>query len=213
MELDVEGHLRAVERKVALPVIKGKPAGAVVLRRSFGTTVEDLWDAVTVPERISEWFLPVSGELAEGGSYALEGNASGTITACERLSHLELTWEFAGDVSWVGVRVLEAGDGRARIELTHTSILSGHWDTFGPGAAGVGWELGLLGLAMYLELPDEPKIDEAAFAASPDGKAFVSGSSEAWGEAWMAAGADRESARAAAARTTASYTGEETEAD
>ena len=213
MELDVEGQLRAVERSVAFSEVDGKAAGAVVLRRSFETTVEDLWGAITEAERIAQWFLPVSGDLEEGGSYALAGNANGTITACERLSHYELTWEFAGDVSWVGVRVSEAGDGRAGLELTHASILSGHWDTFGPGAAGVGWEIGLLGLAMYLELPDEPKIDEAAFAASPDGKAFVSGSSEAWGEAWMAAGAEREPARAAAERTTAFYTGEEIESD
>ena len=208
MKLDADVHLQAVERNVALTEVDGKPAGAATIGRSFETTVKDLWGAVTEAERIAWWFLPVSGELVEGGSYALEGNASGTITGCERLSHFELTWEFAGDVSWVSVRVSEDDDGRARIELTHTAILSGHWDTFGPGAAGVGWDMGLLGLALYLEQPDEPKIDEAAFVASPVGKAFVSGSSEAWGEAWVAAGADPESARAAAARTTAFYTGE-----
>ena len=77
----------------------GHSARAVTLSRSYGTTVEDLWDAVTNGERIPRWFLPVSGELGPGGRYQLEGNAGGVITECERLSHFALTWEFGGDVS------------------------------------------------------------------------------------------------------------------
>ena len=61
----------------------GQPARAVTLARSYATTVEDLWDAVTNGERILRWFLPISGELAPGGRYQLEGNAGGVITACE----------------------------------------------------------------------------------------------------------------------------------
>ena len=53
-----------------------------------------------------------------------------------------------------------------------------------------------------------PKPDEAAFAASRCGKAFVTGSSERWGQAAVAAGADPDAARAALRRTTAFYTGE-----
>ena len=57
-------------------------------------------DAVTSAERIPRWFLPVSGRLELGGRYQLEGNAGGTIRRCERPSHLGLTWELGGDVSW-----------------------------------------------------------------------------------------------------------------
>ena len=55
--------------------------------------------------------------------------------------------------------------------------------------------------------------DEAAFATSPEGKAFMTGSSEAWGQAAVAAGTDRDAAQAAAQRTTAFYTGEPADAD
>lgn len=186
----------------------GQPVRAVTLSRSYATTVEDLWDVVTSPERIRRWFLPVSGELAVGGSYQLEGNAGGTITACERPSHFAITWEFAGDVSWVDVRIAEDRAGGAGLTLTHTARLSPHWDEYGPGATGVGWELGLLGLALHLAEPNAPKPDEAEFAASRDGRALIGGSSEGWGLAAVAAGADRDAATAAARRTTAFYTGE-----
>ena len=66
--------------------------------------------------------------------------------------------------------------------------MSDHWDTYGPGAVGVGWEMGLMGLALYLKSPNELKLDEAEFAVSPDGKAFIAGSSEAWGNAAVAGG-------------------------
>jgi hypothetical protein len=46
------------------------------------------------------------------------------------------------------------------------------------------------------------------FATSRDGKAFITGSSEAWGEAAIAAGTDAEIAQESARRTTAFYTGE-----
>ena len=105
------------------------------------------------------------------------------------------------------------------LTLTHTSLLSEHWDEYGPGATGVGWELGLMGLAVHITHPTEPKPDEEAFATSPDGKAFITatspdgkafitGSSEAWGQAALAAGTDPYIAGAAARRTTTFYTGE-----
>ena len=208
MDFEVQGHLRAVERSVSSLERDGQPARAITLSRGYATTVEDLWDAVTSGERIPRWFLPISGDLEPGGRYQLEGNAGGAITACEPPSHLALTWEFGGDVSWVEVRLSSDGAGRARLTLTHIARLSPHWDEYGPGAAGVGWEMGLLGLALHIDNPASPKLDEAEFAASRDGKALITGSSEGWGRAAVAAGTDPAAARAAAGRTTAFYTGE-----
>ena len=155
-----------------------------------------------------------AGDLVPGGRFQLEGNAGGTITvACEPLSHIALTWEFGGDVSWVDVRFSDEGAGRARLTLTHTSLHSNHWEEYGPGASGVGWELGLMGLALHLPDPTAAKPDEVAFAASSDGKAIITGSSEAWGQAAVADGTDPDAADTAARRTTAFYTGEPAEPD
>lgn len=177
MEFDTEGHLDAVERSVSLLRRDGKAASAVVLSRAYPTTVEDLWDALTNAERIPKWLLPISGELELGGRYQFEGNAGGVITACKPPALLAITWEFGGDVSWVEVRCSGTGAGLVKLALTHVSHLSADWSEYGPGAVGVGWEMGLMGLAIYLARPTDPQLDEAAFSASADGKAFITGSS------------------------------------
>ena len=210
MDLSVETHIGAVERTVTFMERDGKPAGAVTLAQTFDAPVEDVWNAVTDAERIPRWFAPITGDLRLGGRFQLEGNAGGEITSCERLSGFATTWEFMGDVSWVEAHLADGGGG-VRIALTHTALLSPHWDMFGPGAVGVGWEMGFLGLALYLAAPDEPKIDPEAFAMSPEGRALLTASSEAWGQTAIASGTDPDIAAASARRTTAFYTGEEVE--
>ncbi len=207
MSFDVERHLRAVDRSVLSLERDGRPACSITLVRSFPAPLADVWDAVTNGDRIPRWFLPITGNLEPGGRFQLEGNAGGVITACEPPSRYAVTWEFVGDTSWVEVRCSEDRAG-SRLELAHSFLWSPHWDQYGPGSAGVGWELGLLRLALHLEQPDEPQPDEAAFAMSPEGKALITGSSEAWGEAAIAAGMNADAAHAAADRTTAFYTGE-----
>ncbi len=170
--------------------------------------MEDLWDAVTNAERIRRWFLPVSGRLEPGGRFQLEGNAGGTIMHCKPPAYLGLTWEFGGDVSWVEAHLCNDGAGRSRLAITHTALVSDHWRTFGPGAVGVGWEMGLLGMELHLSRPNEPRLDAATFHTTRDGRALILASSAAWGRAAEAAGTDPDIARAAAQRTAAFYTGD-----
>ena len=211
MDFDVESLLGAVERSVSLGERNGLPVRAVTLSRAFETAVDNLWNAVTSGERIPRWFLPISGELEPGGHYQLEGNAGGLITECEAESRFSLTWEFAGDSSWVDVQLAPNGSRHIRLTLTHTTLLSEHWHEYGPGAVGVGWELALMGLRIYLSDPDQPMPDEAEFTASKEGRAIIAGSSESWGQAAVAAGEDPDQAIQAALRTTAFYTGETVE--
>lgn len=76
----VSDAVRRVENREHL----GKPALVAIAGRTYDTTVEDLWDALTTPERLARWFLPVEGDLEPGGRYRLEGNASRTIDRCRR---------------------------------------------------------------------------------------------------------------------------------
>jgi len=192
----------------------GKPALVAVVVRSYDTTLEDLWDAITTPERLSRGFLPVEGELKLGGRYQLKGNAGGTITRCERPEALDVTWEFMGGTSWVTLRLAPDGKERARLTLEHIAHKDGigeeHLKRFGPGAVGIGWDLGLYGLELHLVNPAAPLDHEAveAWTKSSEGKAFMRASGEAWGAAHAASGEDPEEARAKAARTVAAYTGE-----
>lgn len=209
MKLDIITQLGAITRAVHEREHEGQPARAVVASRTYDTTVEDLWDAITSPERIPRWFLPVSGELRLGGRYQLQGNAGGTITRCEPPHQLALTWEFGGQVTWVRVQLRPEADG-AHLELEHIAPVGGdHWDQYGPGAVGVGWDLTLVGLGEHLRTGAtlDPKAAEA-WTLGPEGKQFVRGSSDDWARASIAAGTPAAAATAAAARTTAFYTGE-----
>jgi uncharacterized protein YndB with AHSA1/START domain len=190
----------------------GKPALVAIATRTYDTTVEDLWDALTTPERLVRWFLPVDGELELGGRYQLQGNAGGTITRCDPPGALDVTWEFAGATSWVNVRLTRDGR-RARFVLEHIAhrdaIGKEHLEKFGPGAVGIGWDLALEGLARHIAAGGAA-IDRAAFETwmgSSEGKAFIRACGEGWGAAHAASGEDADEARARAERTIAFYTG------
>jgi len=206
---DVFGaEFRRVENRDHL----GKPAFVAVVVRSYETTVDDLWDAITTPGRLARWFLPVEGDLKLGGRYQLKGNAGGAITRCERPSALDVTWEYMGGMSWVTVRLAPDG-ARARLTLEHIAhkdaIGEEHLRQFGPGFVGIGWDLGLYGLERHLVDPAAPRDHEAveAWTASSEGKAFMRASGEAWGAAHAAAGENPDDARAKAERTIMAYTG------
>ncbi len=200
-------------RRVGEVEHEGRPVRAVEGSRLYRTGAEDLWDAMTNPERLPRWFLPIEGDLRLGGRYQLEGNAGGEITRCDPPEALDVTWEFAGNVSWVSVRLVPEEDG-VRLTLVHTmgkdEASEEHWASYGPGATGVGWDLSFLGLGWFLEGGGEAIDREAteAWMASEDGKTFIRGCAESWGRAHAEAGESAEVAEAMAARTAGFYTGE-----
>ncbi len=208
-QIDIAGHVGAITRAVRRGERDGHPTHTVVAERTYDTSIDDLWDAITSAERIPRWLMPVSGELRLGGRYQFEGNAGGEITACEPPRRLAITWEYGGDVSWVDVQLSAVPSG-TRLELEHTARPSPEWEArgFGPGAVGIGWDLSLLGLALYTT--SGVAIDPAqaqAWQGSDEAKAFMRGSSDAWCDADIAGGAQADVARAAADRTTEAYTG------
>ena len=207
--IDVSHEINTVQRRVGSRVLEAGEARTTTIGRRYDAPLLEVWDACTKPERIPRWFLPVSGDLRLGGRYQLEGNAGGTIQRCDPPRSFTATWEYGGEVSWIELRLSALPEGGTRFELEHTAHVDDQrWAQFGPGATGVGWDLGLMGLATHLATGKSADPREAAARASSDeGRRFVSLSSQAWCEASIAAGADRSGAEAAAARTTAFYTG------
>jgi uncharacterized protein YndB with AHSA1/START domain len=207
--IDVTDQISAVSREVSGRVLDAGEARIVSLSRRYPAGLADVWDACTNPERIRRWFLPVSGELTEGGRYQLQGNAGGTITRCDPPHGFDATWEMAGDTSWIELRLTDEGNGHTRFRLDHIALLDAErWAMFGPGAVGVGWESGLIGL--YLHLTTGQAVDPAkvvAWSGSGEGHRLMTASSDAWYEASVAFGTAPAAARAAANRTTAFYTG------
>jgi len=208
--IDVKEHVSAVRREVGTRTLEAGEARVVTIMRTYDAPVDDVWDACTNIERIPRWFAPVTGDLRVGGRFQVQGNAGGLVERCDPPRSFAATWEFGGQVSGIEVRLDPAEDGTL-LTLEHVGHVDDEfWGQFGPGAVGVGWELGLLGLAGHLGAPGVPKPpDGEAWAVSDEGREFVTLSAEAWGEAHAAAGADPTAARESAARTAAFFTGTE----
>jgi uncharacterized protein YndB with AHSA1/START domain len=170
---DIFDHLGVVDRRVA----HTDGLVTVSMRRSYDANAEDVWEALTDPERVRRWFLPLTGDLRVGGTFQLEGNAGGDILACEPPKRLRVT--FGGPSSVVEVRLTaDASTPATTLELEHSvpEAMAGS----GAGAlfVGPGWDGALLGLALYLagEVPEDP----AAAANSPEGQDYTKRSAHLW---------------------------------
>jgi len=208
IDVDVDHQIEDVSRMVGRRPLEAGEARVLTISQAYDTDVDDLWEAVTTPERIARWFLPVSGDLRLGGRYQLEGNAGGVIEACDPPHGFDATWEYGEGMSWIEVRLTEEGEGRTRLTLHHVADIDDEtWEQYGPGAVGIGWDQGILGLALHLRTRAPNDATEfMGWAASPDGRRFTTGSGEAWHDADIASGTDPAQARARADRTIAAYT-------
>jgi len=208
---DVQHQINAVSRVVGSVALEAGQARTLTISQTYAAPLADVWDACTSAERIPRWFLPVSGDLVLGGRYQLEGNAQGTISECDPPRGFDVTWEYGSEVSWVEVRLSDEGPDRTRFELHHIAHVDDErWAQFGPGAVGIGWDSGLLGLAGHLSSgTGVDPADAMAWMASPEGVDFITRSSAAWAEASIVAGTDAAAATAAMHQCTAAYTGVE----
>jgi len=217
--VDVNAQIEAVDRGFETKDVEGVRSYVQTLSQTYPSPIDDVWDAVTSVDRIPRWFLPISGDLRLGGTYQLKGNAGGTIRHCAAPSGgsaaYSVTWGMGtGEPAIVHVRLTAVDATSTRLELESVaavdSLPDGAWEMFGPSATGMGWDSALLGLAQYYAGDHDGITPERAQAwiASPEGKAFMRASADAWAVAHERDGADPEVAQAAATTTYGMYTGE-----
>lgn len=156
---------------------------SVKLTRTYDADADDVWDALTNPERLPRWFYPVSGKLEPGGSFQFEGHAGGDIRHCHRPNSLEVT--FGAPDSVIEVRLAESGD-TTTLELTHTVPLAMAGSGAGALFVGPGWDGALLGLGIHLR--GEAVGDPLEAANSPEVIEFNRGSISRWTDAIEASG-------------------------
>jgi hypothetical protein len=85
-----------------------------------------------------------------------------------------------------------------------------HWEKFGPGAVGVGWDLSFMGLGRHIAEPGSKVAQEAvaSWFGSAEAKDMIRTASSDWGRADVAGGENREEALARAELTRKFYSGE-----
>lgn len=176
--IDIVSQLNAIQRKVeVLPPADGLGERvSVLLSRSYDAPIGDVWDAVTQPDRIKRWFMPISGDLRVGGTFQLEGNAGGEILACEPPRLLRVT--FGGPTSLVEVRLIAQEDSATMLELEHTVPIEMAQSGAGALYVGPGWDGAVLGLDLFLR--GKAIGDPVAAANSPQALEFSKQSVHAW---------------------------------
>jgi uncharacterized protein YndB with AHSA1/START domain len=195
---DLIAELNLTRRAVAAADLHGSPAHVVELSRELHASIDDAWGACTDPERVRRWFLPLTGDLRPGGTFQIEGNAGGSIIACDPPHRLQVTWAFGeAQPSLVTLALTSKGADATELVLSHTVPDDDQWAKFGPGAVGVGWDLSLAALAQYAagDTPDPSNFGPAVMRASAG----------SWGAADEAGGAPAEIASAAAENTSNFY--------
>lgn len=210
MSIDALEQVGLVTRVVRTGERDGRPTKVAEARRVYRADVDDVWDALTSAERLPRWFMPVSGDLGVGGRYQLQGNAGGTVEACDRPHRLAVTWEYGGEVGWVEVHLAAAGDDATELRLLHEAHVDpAFWEQFGPGAVGVGWDLALWGLALHLATgASVDPAESEAWSVGPEGRAFITSAATGWAAAAAGDGDDPAAAQRAGERTIAFYTGD-----
>jgi uncharacterized protein YndB with AHSA1/START domain len=134
-------------------------AGVVRIEDRYDTDVEDLWSALTDPERLARWYGEVEGDLHEGGQFRiyLQGpdiKGVGNVEACEPPHRLLVRTRETEESA-------RKADGRAFEQTVEATLTPDEGHTIltievrglplGKLASyGVGWQLHAETLASYL---------------------------------------------------------------
>jgi uncharacterized protein YndB with AHSA1/START domain len=137
--MNTTGTMRALDEK----------RGAVRVEDRYATSIDDLWEACTTPERLARWIAEVSGDLRVGGTVRATFTSSWSgavrIETCERPRHLLLTMDLGtDDEGELEAWLTEDGDG-ARLVVEERGL-----PLDGLHFYGAGWQAHLEDLARSL---------------------------------------------------------------
>lgn len=116
----------------------------------YPTTIDELWDAVTVPDRLARWVATVTGDTAVGGSFHARFTSTwdgpGRVESCDPPHGYVLVMEPGSpDETRISVRLSEADDG-TRLVVEDAGIPAAE-----QLAHGAGWQVHLEDLRSMLE--------------------------------------------------------------
>lgn len=191
--IDIAEQISAIGRRVAQQSSEAGATVVVTVNRRYEAATGDVWAALTDPDRVRRWFLPLTGDLREGGTYQLEGNSSGDILTCEVPDHLMIT--LGGPTSVVDLRLIQDGS-ETLLELDHAVPVEMAGGSAGALYVGPGWDSALMSLSHFLS--GTAVEDPVAAASSPEAQVFCAQSVEAWAAAVTASGTSNADAVASA---------------
>ena len=134
----VVGSLRAVDGKAV-----------VRMEDAFGTDAEDLWSALTDPQRLARWVARVDGDLRLGGGFRARFTSgwegAGRVDVCEPPRRLLVTMSPGqDDQTVIEVELVPDGD-QTRLVLEERGL-----PLHEAAAHGAGWQAHVEDLAAHL---------------------------------------------------------------
>jgi len=124
--------------------------GIVRMEDRYDTSIEDLWSAITDPQRLARWIAEVSGDLRPGGdlraSFTSGWEGAGRLDECEPPRRLVLTLDPGQEDETVIEAELFAEGDQTRLVIEERDLplakLAAH---------GAGWQAHVEDLAAYLD--------------------------------------------------------------
>ncbi len=97
----------------------------VVFHRTLAAPIDQVWAALTTPERLAHWFAQATVDLRVGGTLRLRWIGSEEtvmqITVCDPPRSIAWQWHLDGRTTLVRFDLATAGDGCA-LTLTHSGL-------------------------------------------------------------------------------------------
>lgn len=131
-------------------VTRGSDGFVQTFRHRYATTVDDLWAALTEPDRILNWLGPVAQRSADGRTLVINIGSGDSmapvrivVRRCVPPTELAVDWEWLGQpVSLVTAELRPVDQDHVELTLRHPSVAS---EQLVVGYGG-GWESCLLAL-------------------------------------------------------------------
>jgi hypothetical protein len=124
--------------------------GVVRMQCWYDTEIEDVWSALTDPERLVRWYGKVAGDLHAGGGFTATVFGSGwdgrgRIDLCVPLRKLQVTqWEEEGSVATVTAELASDSDATILVIESRGVPVDLLW------AFGCGWQTHVEDLGAHL---------------------------------------------------------------
>jgi uncharacterized protein YndB with AHSA1/START domain len=123
--------------------------GVIHVEDVYPTDIDDMWSAISEPERLKRWLVDVEGDTTIGGSFTArftsgwEGN--GRVDVCDAPHRLVVTMSDGGADETVTEATLTAEGAGTRLVIEERGLpleeYAGH---------GSGWQAHIEDLALYL---------------------------------------------------------------
>lgn len=199
--------LHVLDREMLRAPFEGNPGRVVRVVVALESEPDEVWRAMTTGAGLAQWVGDVAGEFREGGHFQVIDNASGRILRCEPTSVLRTDWDFGGSHSVVETHITRGETGSVlTLANAMPDVEDEQWALYGPGSAGVGWEIMLLALHHYLLTGQ--RFDDEQWVTTATGRTAIHDWSNAWADVHVRTGADKHVARTAGEKTAAFYLGE-----